>query len=99
MKIRNGFVSNSSSSSFIIFTGHTKKSLNTIDEVKKYFFKDGYDEEDIKYVLTDKIIDKIENEIEKGLGCIIINADYWSENILIDIVDKLGTDMIELKLM
>lgn len=42
MKIRNGFVSNSSSSSFIIRTGNTNTSETSEPPKKKFIFEDDF---------------------------------------------------------
>ena len=93
MKIRNGFVSNSSSSSFVITKNKNNSKIelkidiskyitvyNTIEELKQYYIDDFcYDEEDF---VDDKSWEKCVEAIKNGKQVIMFHADNESDDIL-----------------
>jgi len=81
MKIRNGFVSNSSSSSFIVALPNVKKLtkeqiLENIKQDVCYFDEDDYYEKDH----FKEEINKIETAINDDFNVIYLNVEYGAEN-------------------
>jgi len=87
MKIRNGFVSNSSSGSFIMHWriktfGKTVSIVNAIGRVFEVFFKDGTNGEEKDWDGTWN--KEIKSKVEKAINATVQNADgsftstFWS---------------------
>lgn len=71
MKIRNGFVSNSSSSSFVIEQG--EKGFNTVYDVAKYMISKVYDQK------SKEVIDRLEKykDTNNGVSFYSCNSDTY----------------------
>jgi hypothetical protein len=81
MKVRNGFVSNSSSSSFIVFKPgkkYTKESLRDENYVKTIAVEMGYGIDDLAYV-RDKINQIIENAPDSSFDLYFGSVEYGGE--------------------
>jgi hypothetical protein len=83
MKIRNGFVSNSSSSSFIVFVPKNNNTYNTYNDIKKFFENEFEEiiENDEQYLFDGLTVYKINKYIADGYGLAYINVDYDIQNI------------------
>lgn len=95
MKIRHGFVSNSSSSSFIVFVPQNDKTFNSQEELTSELMKEWGCEEDVEVTLSN--IKNLGEDFKKNVGCVIIDAEYGCEGSLREISEKLGTKFIELE--
>lgn len=89
MKIRNGFVSNSSSSSFIIIAPRNKNTINTLKDIKKYLLS-YYGEDFVKYNLKDFVLsvgkDKIKEAFNNNKGFIFFECEQNSINDLMNFI-------------
>jgi hypothetical protein len=94
-KIRLGFVSNSSSSSFLLFVPKSNKTINSREEYREYLLNCGfYDEEDAELAL-DSEKDKMQALFDKGLGFLDLDVEHWCEEVIREIADALGGEYIE----
>jgi len=90
-KIRNGFVSNSSSSSFMIFLPRNDKTINDMGEFEKWLV-DEYDvdnEEMMKYFIKE-YEGVIKSNIDKGNGFIVMEIDDNCYDSINDIAEAIG---------
>lgn len=88
MKIRNGFVSNSSSSSFIIDIPNEDLTLDKVSDF--YKFKDGLDET-TKGLMTYTIW-RIVNEVKRRDAFQLDNKDEYYDYDFVDLGDGIETD-------
>jgi hypothetical protein len=96
MKIRTGFVSNSSSSSFIIaFKGDVKQLKVRLDEVFK--LPDSYPLKELVGDVSKTIIKSLEEEYQSGIKSMDDFLSYQSEEYGNDIndIDKEQLDLIQ----
>ena len=93
MKIRNGFVSNSSSSSFIVIAPQNDKTINSIDEYKKYL-GDDMDDEDAEYYLDRDKIEKFKKHFDNNMGLIFTSVERGCEEVITNLLDSLNIEYI-----
>ena len=95
MKIRNGFVSNSSSSSFMLFVPKSDKTINSLEEYKEYLLDTGWhDEEDIEYTINN-VKDKMQVLFSRGLGFLELDVEHGCEEVIREVASTLGGEYIE----
>ena len=100
MKIRNGFVSNSSSSSFIVFKSTVIPMQDKEEYIKKFFVDEiGYDIEDLQddwfLYVKKEIFRKTKNM--PGFELIYADAEYGSEETVTGLLQKLEIPFMELE--
>lgn len=100
MKVRTGFVSNSSSSSFIVIkpTATEHKFNSDIEYIEDYLIKTyGYEKEDLRAKWISEKIDVIISNINGLNGffeLIYCNAEYGSEESIMDLLNNLNLKFI-----
>lgn len=93
MKVRSGFVSNSSSSSFIICCKEDTKKVELLKKLKSHLLKDVGDQPNQFTSLNEKIIDVIIDRIEKDLTP--YDPDGWYSPITNDLPDELKQVIVD----
>jgi len=90
-KFRTGFVSNSSSSSFILFVPKTDATTNNIDNIKQHFRDDGYDDEDMEYLN----LNLMQDYLNEGFGFVgEYSLEYGCDDVITRICKALGGKVI-----
>jgi len=93
MKIRNGFVSNSSSSSFIVFIPENNKTSNNYHNIKKFFENNfGIDIESDNIGINDLTLEKIKDHINNGFGVVELDVEYDACESIGNIISTLCED-------
>jgi len=95
VKIRNGFVSNSSSSSFLLFLPKSDKTVNDMKGFEDFLIDDwGLEgEEDMKYHI-EKYEEVIQSNFDKGNGFIEASTVYGGGGEMEDLAKRLGGEIV-----
>ena len=96
MKIRNGFVSNSSSSSFMMFMPKNTKTINDMEGFKLFLLDEwGMEDENIEsYMDTHK--NTIQEQFGNGNGFIMTDVEYGCEGTIKSLAADFGGTIIDL---
>jgi len=89
MKVRNGFVSNSSSSSFIVFIPENNSTVNGYNNIKNFFDHNFCIDIESDDIIEDLNLEKIKKHIKDGFGVTEIDVDYGCVDGIEDIINKL----------
>jgi hypothetical protein len=97
VRARLGFVSNSSSSSFIVFLPKNDKTINSMEEYKQYLSDEQYlDDEDLENTMKNQE-DQLQQNFDKAFGLVEAQVSHGGEEEFEDFVEKIGGECIDME--